>query len=78
MTNQEKAINAIKKLQADNKKIEVIKKLQSDNKRLKQICRDTYEVWAGSEIGAPIYASEAYAIMIIKNMVEEVSKGLKL
>ena len=36
---------------------------------LERCVREAYEVWAGSEIGAPVYASAAYAIEIIRRMV---------
>ena len=46
--------------------------------RLRQVCRDAYEVWAGSEgIPEPIYASEAYLYQLLINMRDEVKKGLK-
>lgn len=51
-------------------------RIVKERDELKEICREAYEVWAGSEIGEPVYASEAYAIKIIKDMVEIVSKGL--
>ena len=44
--------------------------------RLKQILRDAYEVWAGSEQIVPVYASEAYLLGIIEQMKDEVKRGL--
>ena len=44
---------------------------------LRQICRDAYEVWAGSEgIPEPVYASEAYLYQLLINMRDEVKRGL--
>ena len=52
--------------------------VSGDNKRLRQVCRDAYEVWAGSEgIPEPKYASEAYLLSLLMNMTDEVRKGLK-
>ena len=46
--------------------------------RLQQVCRNVYEVWAGSEgIPLPKYASEAYLLTIIENMRDEAKEGLK-
>lgn len=45
--------------------------------RLRQVCRDAYEVWAGSEgIPEPKYASEAYLLSLLEQMRDEVKKGL--
>jgi len=45
--------------------------------RLQQVCRDTYEVWAGSEgIPEPICASEAYLLSLVEQMRDEAKKGL--
>lgn len=45
--------------------------------RLRQVCRDAYEVWAGSEgIPEPVNASEAYLLLLLEQMREEVRKGL--
>jgi hypothetical protein len=44
---------------------------------LKQICRNVYEVWAGSEgIPVPIMASEAYLLSLVEKMRDEAKKGL--
>jgi len=46
--------------------------------RLHQVCRDTYEVYAGSEgIPRPATAAEGYLHQLLMNMRDEVSKGLK-
>ena len=43
--------------------------------RLHQVCRDAYEVWAGSEgIPEPKYASEAYLLSLLMKMTDEVRK----
>ena len=45
--------------------------------RLKQILRDAYEVWAGSEgIPEPVTAAEGYLLQLLMQMVEEVKRGL--
>ena len=45
--------------------------------RLRQICRDAYEVWAGSEgIPEPETAAEAYIYQLLINMRDEVKRGL--
>jgi hypothetical protein len=44
---------------------------------LRQICRNAYEVWAGSEgIPEPTCASEAYLYQLLIDMRDEVKKGL--
>ena len=49
-----------------------------ETERLRQVCRDAYEVWAGSEgIPEPKYASEAYLLSLLMKMTDEVRKGLK-
>jgi hypothetical protein len=51
--------------------------LRIENAALHQICRDAYEVWAGSEgIPEPVYASEAYLLQLLLAMRDEVKKGL--
>ena len=46
--------------------------------RLHQVCRDAYEVWAGSEgIPMPETAAEAYLYQLLIQMRDEVKKGLK-
>lgn len=49
---------------------------QKEIERLRQVCRDAYEVWAGSEQIVPVYASEAYLLGVIEQMKDEVKKGL--
>ena len=45
--------------------------------RLHQVCRDAYEVWAGSEgIPEPETAAEAYVYQLLIQMRDEVKKGL--
>jgi hypothetical protein len=45
--------------------------------RLHQVCRDAYEVWAGSEgIPEPETAAEAYVYQLLIEMRDEVKKGL--
>jgi len=46
--------------------------------RLHQICRDAYEVWAGSEgIPMPETAAEGYLYQLLIEMRDEVKEGLK-
>lgn len=57
--------------------LEVMAEMQEEITRLRQVCRDAYEVWAGSEgIPEPVYASEAYLYQLLINMRDEVKKGL--
>lgn len=52
--------------------------LAQESHDLQQICRDAYEVWAGSEgIPAPQTAAEAYLLQLLTNMKDEVKRGLK-
>ena len=45
---------------------------------LRQICRNVYEVWAGSEgIPEPTTCSEAYLLSLVIAMRDEAKKGLK-
>jgi hypothetical protein len=51
--------------------------LEAEIDRLRQICRDAYEVWAGSEgIPVPETAPEAYLLQLLTQMRDEVKKGL--
>ena len=44
---------------------------------LHQVCRDAYEVWAGSEgIPMPETAAEGYLYQLLIEMRDEVKKGL--
>ena len=46
-------------------------------RRLHQVCRDAYEVWAGSAgIPEPETAAEAYLYQLLIEMRDEVKKGL--
>ena len=47
-------------------------------RRLHQICRDIYEVWAGSEgIPVPETAPEAYLLQLVEQMRDLAKEGLK-
>ena len=47
-------------------------------RRLHQICREVYEVWAGSEgIPVPETAVEAYLLRLIEQMRDLAKEGLK-
>ena len=46
--------------------------------RLRQVCRNVYEVWAGSEgIPVPETASEGYLLRLIEQMRDAAKEGLK-
>ena len=45
---------------------------------LKQVCRNVYEVWAGSEgIPRPETCAEAYLLELVEQMRDEAKDGLK-
>ena len=45
---------------------------------LRQVCRNVYEVWAGSEgIPVPETCPEAYLLQLVEQMRDEAKKGLK-
>ena len=47
-------------------------------RRLHQICREIYEVWAGSEgIPVPETAPEAYLLQLVEQMRDIAKEGLK-
>ena len=51
--------------------------LKMEIERLRQVCRDAYEVWAGSDgIPKPETAGETYLLWKIMQMRDEVKKGL--
>ena len=55
-----------------------IAELEAEVERLRQICRDAYEVWAGSNgIPEPITCVEAYMLQLLIAMRDEVKRGLK-
>ena len=46
--------------------------------RLRQVCRNAYEIYAGSEgIPEPETAAEAYLYQLLMQMKDEVKEGLK-
>lgn len=52
--------------------------IEAENAELRQICRNTYEVWAGSEgIPVPETSPEAYLLQLVEKMRDEVKRGLK-
>ena len=54
-----------------------IARQQEEIIRLHQVCRDAYEVWAGSEgIPEPETAAEAYVYQLLIQIRDEVKKGL--
>ena len=65
-------INEIESLRAE---LEAVKK-ELDG--LKQVCRNIYEVWAGSEgIPRPETCAEAYLLELVEQMRDEAKEGLK-
>ena len=47
-------------------------------RRLHQICREVYEVWAGSEgIPVPQTAPEAYLLQLVEQMRDIAKEGLR-
>lgn len=52
--------------------------LAQESHDLQQVCRDAYEVWAGSE-GFPVPQTfvEEYLLQRLEQMRDEVKKGLK-
>jgi hypothetical protein len=58
--------------------LEDMNRLEAENAELRQICRNTYEVWAGSEgIPVPETSPEAYLLQLVEKMRDEVKRGLK-
>ena len=52
--------------------------LHDEIERLRQVCRNVYEVWAGSEgIPVPETAPEAYLLWLVETMRDEAKEGLK-
>ena len=57
--------------------VDGIKALKAEIERLQRICRDAYEVWAGSEgIPEPETAAEAYLLQLLEQMRDEIKKGV--
>ena len=51
---------------------------EDEVERLRQVCRNVYEVWAGSEgIPEPKTCPEAYLIQLIEQMRDAAKEGLK-
>jgi hypothetical protein len=52
--------------------------IEVEIERLRQVCRDAYEVYAGSEgIPLPETAAEAYLYQLLMTMKDEIRRGLK-
>ena len=46
--------------------------------RLRQVCRNVYEVWAGSEgIPVPETCAEGYLLQLVEKMRDEAKEGLR-
>jgi hypothetical protein len=58
--------------------IGVIQELQLRVSELEAVCRNAYEVYAGSEgIPEPETAAEAYVYQLLMQMKDEIARGLK-
>jgi hypothetical protein len=57
---------------------ETLSACEKERDDLRQICRDAYEVYAGSEgIPTPETAAEAYVGYLLNSMKDEIARGLK-
>lgn len=57
---------------------EVVRECLDEIDRLRQVARNVYEVWAGSEgIPQPETSPEAYLLQLIEQMRDEAKSGLK-
>jgi hypothetical protein len=57
--------------------VDQIVRQQEEIERLRQVCRDAYEIYAGSEgIPMPETAAEAYLYQLLNQMKDEIAKGL--
>ena len=52
-------------------------KPEDDLERYRTALREIVEEWAGSECGEPVYAQEAYAIRVAKNMYKLAAEALR-
>jgi hypothetical protein len=57
---------------------EIIDKQQCEIDRLRNRLAEIREVWAGAEVGEPVYAQEAYAIRLCKQMYDLACDALYL
>ena len=58
--------------------IDYIRELERENDGLRQVCRDIYEVWGGSDaLFAPATATEAYLLRLVQQMRDAAREGLK-
>ena len=48
---------------------------EAEGTRLRQLHHEIYEIYAGSELGVPVYAQEAYAIQVVKQMADLAAEG---
>lgn len=52
--------------------------MTSERDGLKQVCRNVYEVWAGSEgVPVPETCAEAYLLQLVEQMRDAAKEGLK-
>ena len=52
--------------------------LHEEIARLRQVCRNVYEVWAGSEgIPVPETCAEGYLLQLVERMRDEAKEGLR-
>lgn len=76
----ETTLNLIKHilLKHETAQLEVMAEMKEEIERLHRVCRDAYEVYAGSKgIPSPQTAAEGYLFQLLMNMRDEVKKGLK-
>ena len=63
----------ITRVQTDKENIE---RLTEQRDAAREALREAYEIYAGSECGRPIYASEAYTLRILQDMVAVIGAAL--
>ena len=58
--------------------IDYIRELERENDGLRQVCREIYEVWGGSDaLPIPETAPEAYLLKLVEQMRDAAREGLK-
>ena len=63
---------------ADDATLAYIAQLEQENAAQKRVCRNVYEVWAGSEgIPEPETCPEAYLLQLVEQMRDEAKAGLE-
>jgi hypothetical protein len=74
----EQALEALEEQWEEHEAIDALRQALAQPEQESVICRNIYEVWAGSD-GVPIPETivEAYLLRLIEQMRDEASKGLK-